>query len=187
MSPGEFKRRGEGLELAYGFHASPFGLAVVMTTSRGVAGLAFADADDAANRAAALADLTRRWPAARYVHAPERTEASARQIFDPARWRPGQPLRIVMIGTDFEVRVWQALLEIPMGRAVTYSDLARRIGAPKAHRAVGTAVGRNPISFVVPCHRVRRKDGDIGGYHWGVTRKRAIIGWETGRMAQVAS
>ena len=184
MSPGEFKRRGAGLELAYGFHASPFGLALVMVTHRGVAGLAFADRDDATAREAALADLTRRWPAATYVHAPERTQASARHIFDPARWQAGQPVRVVMIGTDFEVRVWQALLNIPMGRAVTYSDLARHIGSPDAQRAVGSAVGRNPVSFVVPCHRVMRKDGDFGGYHWGVTRKRAIIGWETGRLGQ---
>jgi AraC family transcriptional regulator, regulatory protein of adaptative response / methylated-DNA-[protein]-cysteine methyltransferase len=187
MSPGEFKRRGEGLELAYGFHSSPFGLAVVMVTPRGIAGLAFADGDDPASCEAALSDLTRRWPAARFVHAPDRTAPSARLIFDPTCWNAGQPVRVVMIGTDFEVRVWQALLDIPMGRAVTYSDLARRIGSPKAHRAVGTAVGRNPISFVVPCHRVLRKDGDIGGYHWGVTRKRAIIGWEMGRLQNADS
>jgi AraC family transcriptional regulator, regulatory protein of adaptative response / methylated-DNA-[protein]-cysteine methyltransferase len=184
MSPGEFKRRGEGLELSYGYHPSPFGLAVVMVSARGVAGLAFADGDDPAGREAALNDLTRRWPAARFVHAPDRTAPSARQIFDPACWKAGQPVRVVMIGTDFEVRVWQALLDIPMGRAVTYSDIARRIGSPNAHRAVGSAVGRNPLSFVVPCHRVLRKDGDIGGYHWGVTRKRAIIGWEMGRLRQ---
>ena len=184
MSPGEFKRRGQGLELTYGFHPAPFGLALLMTTPRGVAGLAFADGDDPIARAAALADMTRRWPAARFVEAPERTGAWARAIFDPGRWSAEQPVRVVMIGTDFEVRVWQALLRIPMGRAVTYSDLARHIGSPDAQRAVGSAVGRNPISFVVPCHRVLRKDGDIGGYHWGVTRKRAIIGWERGRLAQ---
>ena len=185
MSPGEFKKRGAGLELAYGFHPSPFGLALLMVTPRGVAGLAFAEGDDESARATALSDLTRRWPAATYVHAPNRTEAAARQIFSTSAWSAAQPVRIVMIGTDFEVRVWQALLQIPMGRAVTYSDLARRIGSPDANRAVGSAVGRNPISFVVPCHRVLRKDGDIGGYHWGVTRKRAIIGWETGRLAEV--
>ena len=185
MSPGEFKRRGAGLELTYGFHTSPFGLALVVVTARGIAGIAFADADTPAARATALADLTRRWPAATFTHAPETTQASAREIFDPSRWQAGRPVRVVMIGSDFEVRVWQALLEIPMGRAVTYSDLARRVGSPAAHRAVGSAVGRNPISFVVPCHRVLRKDGDIGGYHWGVTRKRAIIGWETGRIASL--
>ena len=186
MSPGEFKRRGAGLELAYGFHPSPFGLAVVLVTQRGIAGLAFADSDTPAAREAALADLTRRWPAATYVHAPERTEPSARQIFDPAGWSAGQPVRVVMIGSDFEVRVWQALLDIPMGRAVTSPDLARHIGSPNAHRAVGSAVGRNPISFVVPCHRVLRGDGSLGGYHWGLTRKRALIGWETGRVAGAA-
>ena len=92
-------------------------------------------------------------------------------------------MRLVMIGTDFDVRVWEALLKIPMGRAVSYTDIARHIGAPTASRAVGSAVGRNPISFVVPCHRVLRGDGSLGGYHWGLTRKRALIGWETGRVA----
>ena len=94
-----------------------------------------------------------------------------------------QPVRLVMIGTDFDVRVWETLLKIPMGRAVSYTDIARHIGAPSASRAVGSAVGRNPISFVVPCHRVLRGDGSLGGYHWGLTRKRALIGWETGRVA----
>ncbi len=88
-----------------------------------------------------------------------------------------------MIGTDFEVRVWETLLKIPMGRAVSYNDIARHLGQPTASRAVGSAVGRNPISFVVPCHRVLRGDGSLGGYHWGLTRKRALIGWETGRVA----
>ena len=182
MSPGEYKRRGAGLELWYGFHAGPFGLALLVATTRGIAGLAFADGVDGHARQAALADMTSRWPAARFVEAPDRTAPWVRTIFDPARWSAEQPVRVVMIGTDFEVRVWQTLLRIPMGRAVTYSDIARHIGSPLAHRAVGTAVGHNPISFVVPCHRVLRKDGDIGGYHWGVTRKRAIIGWERGRL-----
>jgi AraC family transcriptional regulator of adaptative response/methylated-DNA-[protein]-cysteine methyltransferase len=92
-------------------------------------------------------------------------------------------VRLVMIGTDFDVRVWETLLKIPMGRAVSYTDIARHIGSPSASRAVGSAVGRNPISFVVPCHRVLRGDGNLGGYHWGLTRKRALIGWETGQVA----
>jgi AraC family transcriptional regulator of adaptative response/methylated-DNA-[protein]-cysteine methyltransferase len=96
-------------------------------------------------------------------------------------------VRLVLIGTDFEVRVWEALLKIPMGRAVTYADIARHLGQPTAARAVGSAVGRNPISFVVPCHRVLRGDGQLGGYHWGLTRKRALIGWETGRVAQASA
>jgi AraC family transcriptional regulator of adaptative response/methylated-DNA-[protein]-cysteine methyltransferase len=182
MTPGDYKRRGEGLEITYGFHASPFGDAIVLATSRGVAGLAFVDEDKGQTREEALADMTRRWPAARYIEAPERTELHARRIFEPAEWRPEQPVRLVMIGSDFEVRVWEALLRIPMGRAVSYADIARHIGMPTASRAVGSAVGRNPISFVVPCHRVLRGDGNLGGYHWGLTRKRAIIGWETGRV-----
>jgi AraC family transcriptional regulator of adaptative response/methylated-DNA-[protein]-cysteine methyltransferase len=104
-------------------------------------------------------------------------------VFDPIEWRPERPVRLVLIGTDFEVRVWEALLAVPMGRAVSYADIARHLGKPDAARAVGSAVGRNPISFVVPCHRVLRADGGLGGYHWGLTRKRAIIGWETGRLS----
>ncbi|MGE3064558.1 MAG: methylated-DNA--[protein]-cysteine S-methyltransferase [Hyphomicrobiaceae bacterium] len=183
MTPGDYKRRGEGLEMAYGFHASPFGDALLVATERGLAGLAFVNEDHGGTRADALADLMQRWPKARYVEAPEKTAVYARQVFDPGLWRPEQPVRLVMIGTDFEVRVWEALLRIPMGRSVSYTDIARHIGNPTASRAVGSAVGRNPLSFVVPCHRVLRGDGSLGGYHWGLTRKRALIGWETGQLA----
>src|SRR5262245_19427148 len=182
MTPGDYKRRGEGLEMTYGFHASPFGEALLISTERGLAGLAFVDEDKGQTRPDALADMMQRWPKARYVEAPAKTEAFARQVFG---WETSRdrPVRLVMIGTDFDVRVWEALLKIPMGRAVSYTDIARHIGSPQASRAVGSAVGRNPISFVVPCHRVLRGDGSLGGYHWGVTRKRALIGWEMGRMA----
>ncbi|MGE0699830.1 MAG: methylated-DNA--[protein]-cysteine S-methyltransferase [Hyphomicrobiaceae bacterium] len=183
MTPGDYKRRGEGLEIVWGFHETPFGNALVLATDRGVAGLAFVDEDKGQTRDEALADMTHRWPRARYVEAPERTAPFAARIFDPGRWAAEQPVRLVLIGTDFEVRVWQTLLRIPMGRAVTYADIARHLGQPTAARAVGSAVGRNPISFVVPCHRVLRGDGQLGGYHWGLTRKRALIGWETGRVA----
>ncbi len=187
MTPGDYKRRGEGVEISYGFHASPFGTALVMATIRGVAGIAFVDSGNDGGsekaREAALADMTRRWPKARYSEIPAHTAHHARDIFDPGRWSPGRPTPLVLIGTDFEVRVWEALLKIPMGQAVSYGDLARHLGVPKAARAVGSAVGRNPISFVVPCHRVLRGDGSLGGYHWGLTRKRAMIGWETGHIA----
>lgn len=183
MTPGDYKRRGEGLEMVYGFHASPFGEVLLLATPRGVAGIAFVDEDKQQTRAEALADMTSRWPAASYVEAPEKTAPHAARIFDPETWRPEQPVRLVLIGTDFEVRVWETLLRIPMGRAVSYSDIARHLGKPQASRAVGSAVGRNPISFVVPCHRVLRGDGSLGGYHWGLTRKKALIGWETGRVA----
>jgi len=111
------------------------------------------------------------------------TAPTARRIFDAALWRKDQPLRVVLIGTDFEVRVWERLLDIPMGKLTTYSDLAARAGAPKAARAVGAAVGKNPICFVVPCHRVIGKSGELTGYHWGITRKRAMLGWEAGMSA----
>jgi AraC family transcriptional regulator of adaptative response/methylated-DNA-[protein]-cysteine methyltransferase len=186
MTPGDFKRRGEGLEIAYGFHMSPFGEALLMATSRGVAGLAFVNEDESQTRNEALADMTRRWPLARYAEAPERTLPYFQRIFDPAAWRPNQPVRLVLIGTDFEVRVWESLLKIPMGKAVSYADIARYIGRPGAARAVGAAVGRNPISFVVPCHRVLRSDGRLGGYHWGLTRKQALIGWEAGRIGHAS-
>jgi AraC family transcriptional regulator of adaptative response/methylated-DNA-[protein]-cysteine methyltransferase len=183
MTPGDYKRRGEGLEMAYGFHASPFGEALLIATGRGLAGLAFVDEDKAQTRQDALADMTRRWPRARFVADPHRTAPLARLVFNPADWCRDQPVRLVLIGTDFEVRVWETLLRIPMGRAVSYRDIACHLGQPTATRAVGSAVGRNPISFVVPCHRVLGADGSLAGYHWGLTRKRALIGWEAGRVA----
>jgi AraC family transcriptional regulator of adaptative response/methylated-DNA-[protein]-cysteine methyltransferase len=179
MSPGEWKSGGEGLSVAYGFHPSPFGSALVMTTERGLAGLAFADPGE---EDAALEDMRGRWPKARYGEDKERTNAIARRIFDPTLWRPERPLRVMLIGTDFEVRVWETLLGIPMGRATTYSAIAAKLGKPNASRAVGAAVGKNPVSFVVPCHRVMGKSGDLTGYHWGITRKRAMLGWEAGRV-----
>ena len=177
MSPGEWKLGGEGLTLHYGYHPSPFGTALIVAAPRGLAGLAFADPGE---EKAALADMQGRWPKAQCVEDAARTAPLARRIFDSKLWRADRPLRVVLIGTDFEVRVWDTLLKIPMGRATTYSDIAAKIGADKAARAVGAAVGKNPLSFVVPCHRVLGKSGDITGYHWGLTRKRAMLGWEAG-------
>jgi len=186
MTPGDYKRRGEGLQMAYGFHPCPFGLALIVATERGVCGLGFCDAEGPEDASPALDDMKRRWPAAHFTEQPEQTGPYAEAIFAP-QMPAKKPLNLVMIGTDFEVRVWDALLKIPAGRATTYSDLARHIGKPNAARAVGAAVGRNPISFVVPCHRVLGKSGDVTGYHWGVTRKRAIIGWEKGLLAGAAA
>lgn len=180
MTPGEYKAGGAGLDLAYGYHASPFGEAVAIAAPRGLAGLGFVDGGD---RAAALADMRRRWPRANFRENPAATAPYVRRAFDPAAWRPEQPLRIVMIGSDFDLSVWTALLKIPFGRASTYSDVAAAVGRPGAARAVGAAVGRNPISFVVPCHRVMGRSGALTGYHWGLERKQAIIGWEAGRSA----
>jgi AraC family transcriptional regulator, regulatory protein of adaptative response / methylated-DNA-[protein]-cysteine methyltransferase len=180
MSPGIYKAHGRGLNIEYAFHDCPFGRALILITSEGLAGLAFADHG---KEKSALADMTARWPEATYVENQQATAAYAKRIFESERWKPDQPLKIVFIGSDFEIRVWETILRIPFGKASTYSDIASHIGKPKAARAVGSAVGKNPISFVVPCHRVLEKSGGLGGYHWGLTRKRAILGWEAGAMA----
>jgi AraC family transcriptional regulator, regulatory protein of adaptative response / methylated-DNA-[protein]-cysteine methyltransferase len=179
MSPGEWKSGGEGLTVWFGFHPSPFGKALVMATQRGLAGLAFADAG---KEQPTLADMQRRWPKANYVSDAARTAPIAQRIFDPSQWQQDRPLRVVLIGTDWEVRVWETLLKIPMGRVATYSGIAGKICAPAAARAVGAAVGKNPVAFVVPCHRVIGKAGDLTGYHWGITRKQAMLGWEAGKV-----
>jgi AraC family transcriptional regulator, regulatory protein of adaptative response / methylated-DNA-[protein]-cysteine methyltransferase len=180
MTPGDYKAQGAGLTMHFGYHPSPFGEAVLIATGRGLAGLGFVDDGD---RAAALADMRRRWPKAEYIEDAATTAPLARRIFDPLTWSADQPLRVVLIGTDFEVRVWQTLLRIPLGKATTYSDIACRLGKPSASRAVGAAVGKNPVSFVVPCHRVLGRSGALTGYHWGLTRKQAILGWEAGKLA----
>jgi AraC family transcriptional regulator of adaptative response/methylated-DNA-[protein]-cysteine methyltransferase len=183
VTPGIFRARGEGLVIRYGYHPSPFGKALVLATDYGLAGLAFADPGE---ETAALADMMRRWPKADYVEDLAATAPFATRIFDPREWRPERPLRVVLIGTDFEIRVWETLLKVPFGRATTYSDVARRLDRPSAARAVGAAVGKNPISFVVPCHRVLGRSGALTGYHWGLTRKRAILGWEAGVSGEAA-
>ena len=179
MSPGEWKSGGADLTIYYGFHPSPFGTALLMATERGLCRVAFADGGE---EQATLEELQTRWPNARYVEDAAHTATYVRRIFDSAEWRPDAPLRVVLIGTDFEVKVWETLLSIPLGRATTYSDIARKVCSEKAARAVGAAVGRNTLAFVVPCHRVLGKSGALTGYHWGLTRKRAMLGWEAGKI-----
>jgi AraC family transcriptional regulator, regulatory protein of adaptative response / methylated-DNA-[protein]-cysteine methyltransferase len=179
MSPGAYKARGAGLQISYGYHPSPFGVALVMVSAYGLCGLSFADQGQ---EAGALADMTRRWPNAQYTEDSAATTPFAAQLFADQNFRPNQPLRITFIGTDFEIRVWETLLKIPVGKATTYGAIAASVGSPKAARAVGAAVGKNPMSFVVPCHRVIGKSGALTGYHWGLTRKKAILGWEAGRL-----
>jgi AraC family transcriptional regulator, regulatory protein of adaptative response / methylated-DNA-[protein]-cysteine methyltransferase len=197
MSPGEYASGGAGLVLRYGFHPSPFGEALIVTTDRGLAALGWVDEKEKAGTAAgegkpaggrkgALEDMFRRWPKAELREDQAGTEAYARRIFDPADWQEDRPLKVVLIGTDFEIRVWETLLRIPVGAATTYGSVADALGKPSAARAVGAAVGRNPVSFVVPCHRVMGKTGALTGYHWGLTRKQAILGWEAGVSGAVA-
>ena len=183
LSPGEFKARGEGLTIRYGWVPSPFGQALVMASERGVSGLAFADVG---NEDKIFEDMVSRLPRAAYVEDSQAAARLARGIFQNMQGGE-QPLRLHLIGSNFEIKVWETLLKIPVGGAATYSDIARAIQNPKAVRAVGSAVGRNPISFVVPCHRVLGKGGNLCGYHWGLTRKKAILGWERGRLLKAAS
>jgi len=178
MPPGAFRARGEGLTMYWGAAPSPFGTAVVTATDYGISGLGFAD--ETMSVEAAFADLANRWPAAKFVRDDARIAPLVRQIFDASRWSPDQPVRVVLIGTDFEIKVWETLLSIPCGKATTYGTIASHLGRPNSARAVGAAVGANPISFVVPCHRVVGSTGALTGYHWGVPRKRAILGWEAG-------
>lgn len=178
MPPGVFRAKGEGLVMQWGAAPCPFGTAVVTTTEYGMSGLGFADAEMSVEQA--FEDLANRWPNAKFVRNDAAIAPLVARIFDPSRWSAEQPVRVVLIGTDFEVKVWETLLAIPCGRAITYGEIAGRLGRPAASRAVGAAVGKNPISFVVPCHRVVGSTGALTGYHWGVPRKRAILGWEAG-------
>lgn len=180
MSPGLYKAKGRGLTIRYGFHDCPFGKVLLMTTEYGICGLAFANPG---REAETFDDMRFRWPEASYVEDLASTASVVPRIFDPRLWTSAEPLRIVFIGSDFETRVWQTLLRVPIGQATTYSGVAAHIGNAKAARAVGAAVGRNPISFVVPCHRVLGKSGSLCGYHWGLTRKQAILGWEAGLIS----
>jgi AraC family transcriptional regulator of adaptative response/methylated-DNA-[protein]-cysteine methyltransferase len=180
MTPGTYKAKGKGIDIRYGFHDCPFGRVLLMMTEHGICGLAFADPGQ---EQVALTDMRGRWPEATYKEDTARTAPQVARIFNPLAWKAEKPVRIVFIGTEFETRVWQTLLKVPLGRATTYSDIASYIGNPKASRAVGSAVGRNPISFVVPCHRVLGRSGGLCGYHWGLTRKQAILGWEAGLVS----
>jgi AraC family transcriptional regulator of adaptative response/methylated-DNA-[protein]-cysteine methyltransferase len=176
MTPGEFKTRAAGLVISYGFQPTPFGECLVATTARGICGLDFVAPGQ---RGAALAELKQKWAGATFREDQDLTGPLADQIFGLANHNPELP--IVLKGTNFQIKVWHALLRIPTGAVVSYQAVANSIGRPGATRAVASAVARNPIGFVIPCHRVIRKVGKIGEYHWGGPRKRAILAWEAGR------
>lgn len=175
MSPGEYAKGGAGLTIFWGWFDSPFGKALVMGTDKGLCGLGFAAET---GEAEAMRDLTSRWPGARYVEAPDRLAPWVRGAFGEVA-EAETPL--FLIGAPFQIKVWEALLSIPSGQVTTYSEIARAIGAPRAVRAVGTAVGRNPVSWLIPCHRALRKSGGLGGYHWGLPVKRALLAYEAAR------
>jgi AraC family transcriptional regulator of adaptative response/methylated-DNA-[protein]-cysteine methyltransferase len=173
MSPGEFARRGKWLEIRYGWLPSPFGEALVMGTEKGLCGIGFVEEF---GRDWAWADLSARWPEAKFVEAPDRVAGWAEAAFA----QKGRAA-LHLSGGPFQIKVWEALLRIPSGHVTTYSEIAQAIGHPKAVRAVGTAVGRNPVSYLIPCHRALRKSGGLGGYHWGLPVKRAILAYEAAR------
>jgi AraC family transcriptional regulator of adaptative response/methylated-DNA-[protein]-cysteine methyltransferase len=175
MTPGEYAKGGRGLSIEYGFADCPFGRVLVMTTAKGICGLAFGDEGEDERM---LADMTSRWPKANFVENTMRAEEIAKTIFE----RDGKTeIGLHLLGTPFQIKVWEALLAIPEGRMTTYGMLAARLGDAKASRAVGTAVGRNPVSWLIPCHRVLGSDGALHGYHWGLVRKRSMLAMEAAR------
>jgi AraC family transcriptional regulator of adaptative response/methylated-DNA-[protein]-cysteine methyltransferase len=175
LSPGEIQRGARGVRVRYGFPESPFGTCLLAETDRGVCGLAFVGSDD---REAGLGDLRERWPMAELVEDEPGARSTGKRIFS----RHGGRIEALHVkGTNFQIRVWEALLRVPEGALTTYGDLARAVGAPGGARAVGSAVARNPITFLIPCHRVIRATGAFGDYRWGAARKKAMIGWEAAR------
>lgn len=177
MTPGDVARAGAGLAIDWGWFDSPFGAAIVMGTEKGICGLGFAAE---MGEAAAFADLQNRWPLAQFRENPAQLAPWVQTAFGLHR-SANAPAPLLLIGAPFQIKVWQALLAIPSGHVTTYSEIARHIGHPKAVRAVGTAVGRNPISLLIPCHRALRKSGALGGYHWGLPVKRAMLAYESAR------
>lgn len=182
-TPGELKRAGAGLTIQYGFHSSPFGECLIGVTARGVCHLGFVPPE---GRRSALAELTAEWPQARFEEALGATAPIARRLFTRGNGHsPGIDLHVR--GTNFQIKVWEALLRIPPGNVVPYEDIARRIRVPRAVRAVANAVAHNPVAWLIPCHRVIRKSGALGGYRWGETRKKALLAWEAARARDIRS
>ncbi len=177
VTPGEYKSHGNGIQIAYGFHPTPFGECLLALTERGICFLAFVDAD----RQKALKDLQRDWANARLTEAPDRTGPVVRRIFQRTSRpdeRSSQGLTLHLRGTNFQIKVWEALLALPEGQLTTYEALSAHTGSARGARAVGNAVGRNPVAYLIPCHRVLKKTGEIGNYRYGSARKKAILGWE---------
>ena len=184
MTPGEFKNEGSGLVIQYGFHPSPFGECLVAVTQRGICGLSFVPTG---KKTQVLSELRDRWSGARLQEDPSSTQPYADRLFSRTGTKPRKPLPLLLKGTNFQIKVWEALLRIPEGNVVSYEDVARAIGNPKASRAVGTAIGNNPLAYIIPCHRVIQRAGVIGNYHWGSARKHALLGWEWAKTGTLES
>ena len=176
MTPGEFKNGGEQLQINYSFAETPFGNIIVASTAKGICHLAFAD-----DEKAPLQQLQSQFPKATFRQVVDTIQQNALFIFTQD-WKDLSKIKLHLKGTPFQIKVWEALLKIPMGDVSTYSGIANTINNPNASRAVGTAIGDNPVAFLIPCHRVIRSTGDFGQYHWGSIRKTAMIGWESAKI-----
>lgn len=175
VTPGEFKFEGRTLELRYSFRESPFGECLVAETPRGICHLGFVDGDD---KGSALEALRNNWKEATIREDSQAGRKAVKQLFAPAQGTEQESIKVLLKGTNFQLKVWEALLRIPKGAVVSYGNIANAVGCPNAHRAVGTAVGQNPVAYLIPCHRVLRASGEIGGYRWGTARKRVLLATE---------
>lgn len=178
MTPGEFKRGGEGLSISWGIHTTPFGEVLLAVTGRGLCALSFLEEG---SRQQVVSELQARWPGAVLAENSLQTEAVAKEVTARMLGNPPKPLSLLLKGSPFQIQVWKALLAVPEGQIVSYRELARLVGSPGATRAVGSALAMNPVGYLIPCHRVIRSTGAIGEYHWGTTRKRALLGVEGAR------
>ncbi|GHV21152.1 methylated-DNA--protein-cysteine methyltransferase [Bacteroidia bacterium] len=181
MTPGEYSHGGKNLRINYSFGSSPFGDILVAATSKGICFMSFAE-----DKRKSLNSLREKFPNAEYAPVPDIIQQRAMSIFKQD-WSDLNEIKLHLKGTEFQLKVWETLLKIPMGELVTYGDVALKINNPKASRAVGTAIGENPVAFLIPCHRVIRSSGEFGGYHWGIDRKATIIGWEAVRISNLFS
>lgn len=179
MSPGQFKNKGMDTHIQYGFYPSPFGELLLAETDKGICHLSFVT-----NRNRSLKELKAQWKLARLAEGPG-NQAKAVHDFFNQQISPGQPIRLNLKGTDFQIKVWEALLKIPRGQLATYSRIAAMAGKPRAARAAGSAIGKNPVAYIIPCHRVIRETGETGGYRWGPDRKSVINGWESAQTERV--
>lgn len=176
MSPAEYKNGGKNLDISYGISESPFGKIITASTKKGICYMAFEE-----NKEQALKDLQNKFPNASFFEKEDELQHNALSIFNKD-WSKLNTIKLHLKGTDFQLKVWESLLKIPLGKLSTYGNLANEIGSPKASRAVGTAIGSNPVAFLIPCHRVIQSSGKIGGYMWGSDRKQLMIGWESAKV-----
>lgn len=175
VTPGEFKAGGAGIEISYGLHETPFGICLIGLTERGICHLAFIEEGCVEQ---ALKELRKGWPEASFIEDTVASRNIAKQIFGERKQGNNLQIPLLLRGTNFQLKVWQALLKIPEGSLVSYHHLAEQLDSPTASRAIGNAVGRNPIAYLIPCHRVLRSNGELGGYRWGTDRKKALLGRE---------